>query len=111
MNTTIMVSIILKHIVPALQSIQRDLLDAEREAASRRVPEPPKAEPAPKEASNSKTRLLKPLEAAELLGMSKLSFYRLVSGKKIPHYRIGSRILISQEQLQTWLASNESVSR
>jgi excisionase family DNA binding protein len=110
MNTATTLSIVLRHIIPALQSIQRDILDAEREVASRKVPEPPKAEPAPKETSDSKMRLLKPLEAAEFLGMRKLSFYRLVSGKKIPHYRIGSRILISQEQLQIWLASNESVS-
>ena len=110
MNTTTTLSIVLKHIIPALQAVQRDLVEAEREAATRKAPEPPKAEPAPKETSGSKTRLLKPLEAAEFLGMSSFSFYRLVSGKQIPHYRIGSRILISQEQLSTWLASNESVS-
>jgi excisionase family DNA binding protein len=70
----------------------------------RRLNQPRRKRAAPKKG------LLKSLEAAEFLGMSKLSFYRLISGKQIPHYRIGSRILISQQQLSTWLASNESVS-
>jgi excisionase family DNA binding protein len=41
-------------------------------------------------------------EAAKRLGLAPATVYALVSGKKIAHYRHGSRIQISEEDLETY---------
>jgi excisionase family DNA binding protein len=102
------IAIVLKHIIPALQAMQRDLQDAERVAPSREPPsraEPPAKEPGTPPAK----RLFRPGEAAEYLGISKSSIYQMTSRKEIPFFKIGSRILFREEQLLTWLSGFEHI--
>ena len=61
-----------------------------------------KQEASAKEAPPSK-RFFKLSEAAEYLGISKGLLYKLTSTKQIPFYRIGKRILVSEQQLLSWL--------
>ena len=46
-------------------------------------------------------------EAARLLGVSKITLQRLRSREEISHFRIGSRVLYSPEQLKEYLAAVE----
>jgi excisionase family DNA binding protein len=94
-------SIVLRHIVPALQAIQRDIEAQSRDAAFR---DPVKQEPPAKGAGAPPSKkFFKLHEAAEYLGISKGLLYKLTSTKQIPFYRIGKRILASEEQLLSWL--------
>jgi excisionase family DNA binding protein len=101
-STATTISIILRHIVPALQAIQRDL-EAERAAPPRESP-PKQAPPAPSK------KLLNTKEAAEYLGVSVFTIYKLSAGGQLPHYKVGSRTLFREEQLLDWLASHERTS-
>lgn len=99
MNST--ATIILRHLIPALQAIQRDIQEAERTAPPR---EPPtRVEPPAKEVGTQPKKLFRFAEAAEFLCVSKRTLYRLVSEKQVPHYRIGNRYLFNEQQLLTWL--------
>jgi len=103
MNTT--ATIILRHLIPALQAIQRDILDAERTPPSR---EPPtRVEPPVQQTAAPSKKLLNTTEAAEYLGVSKSWVYRMTMTREIPFFKIGSRTLFKEEQLLTWLASRE----
>lgn len=42
-------------------------------------------------------------EIAIYLGLSKDMIYKLVRGKRIPHVRVGSRILFKRESIDKWL--------
>jgi excisionase family DNA binding protein len=44
-------------------------------------------------------------ETAERLGISPSKLYQLTSRKQIPHYRIGGKILFSDEDIQAYLSS------
>jgi excisionase family DNA binding protein len=46
-------------------------------------------------------------EVAELLACSPMTVHRLVRDKKLGHYRIGSRVLISAQHLEAFLARCE----
>lgn len=105
MNTSTTLSIILRHLIPALTAIQRDLLDAERVAPSREPPTRP--EPSTQQAPAPSKKLLNTTEAAEYLGVSKSWVYRMTMTREIPFFKIGSRTLFKEEQLLTWLASRE----
>jgi len=101
MNTTATtISIILRHLIPALQSIQRELQET-RDSA----PHEPKREPAPREGSSK--RFYNLTEAAAFLNVSKGLIYKLTGSKRIPFYKIGSRVMFSEEQLLTWVKSFE----
>ena len=110
MNPTTTLSLVLRHLIPALQSIQRELHKIETQTAAIKV-EPPRQEPAPKETGGTRKPLLTAKEAAAHLGISKVSLYRLITGEKMPHYRIGRQILISEQHLTTWLAGFENAPR
>ena len=42
---------------------------------------------------------------AELFGVSRASAYELMLEKNFPSFRIGKRILVSKENLRTWIES------
>ena len=99
MNTTTTICIVLRHLVPALQSIQRDILDAEiRDAAPK-----PKSEPTPREGGGDPKRFYQVSEAAEFLNVSESLIRKLLMTKRIPYLKIGRRVLFSEEQLLGWV--------
>ena len=97
------VEIVLKHLVPALEAARRDL-EAQRlsqpppTAPPQRVPELPR-----REAPTPSKRLLTVAQASDRLSMSKSYLYILTSQRRIPHHKIGSRLLFTEEQLEQWL--------
>jgi len=98
MNTTATtISIILRHLVPALQAIQRDLADAEMRDAVLQL----KSESASREGSK---RFYKVKEAAAFLNVSEALIRKLTGTRRIPCYKIGSRVMFSEEQLLGWVA-------
>lgn len=104
MNTSTTLSIVLRHLIPALQAIQRDILEAERDA-------PAHSEPPTKRAAEDvgvkPNRFLKLIEAAAFLNVSKATLYKLTMTRRIPFYKVGSRVMFSEEQLLTWVKSFE----
>jgi len=50
-------------------------------------------------------------EVAKLLSCSAMTVHRLIRDKKLGHYRIGSRVLISTQHLEAFLARNERTPR
>lgn len=46
-------------------------------------------------------------EAAEYLGVSRDSIYKMVREKQIPHFRIRSTILFSQKAIDDWIKEQE----
>jgi excisionase family DNA binding protein len=104
MNTTATtISIILRHLIPALQSIQRELPDEEIGGAAPQ----PKSEPTPKEGRSENKRFYKVSEAAAFLNVSKGLIYKLTGSRRIPFYKIASRVMFSEEQLLSWVKSFE----
>ena len=49
--------------------------------------------------------LLSVNQAAEILGVSEVSIRRFVKEKRIPHRRIGDRILFTESDIEDYLAS------
>ena len=43
------------------------------------------------------------VEAARLLGLSKDTLRRYVSCRKLPFYKIGTRVFFDPEELRTWV--------
>jgi excisionase family DNA binding protein len=50
-------------------------------------------------------------EVAKLLGLSLMTVHRAIRDKKLGHYRIGSRVLISAQHLEAYLATCERTPR
>lgn len=50
-------------------------------------------------------------EVAKLLRCSPMTVHRLVRDKKLGHYRIGSRVMISAQHLEAFLARCERTPR
>jgi len=50
-------------------------------------------------------------EVAKLLALSPMTVHRLVRDKKLGHHRIGSRVLISAQHLEAYLARCERTPR
>lgn len=46
-------------------------------------------------------------DAAKMLGLGKSSMYELVRQKKIPHVRVGRRVLIPRRALESWLVREQ----
>ena len=65
----------------------------------------PKREPAPREGSNK--RFYNLAEAAAFLNVSKGLIYKLTGSKRIPYFKVGSRVMFSEEQLLGWVAGFE----
>lgn len=53
----------------------------------------------------SETRMT-PEEAARWIGIGKSYLYKLTSGKKIPHYKVGRKILFDRGELEEWMNTN-----
>jgi len=49
--------------------------------------------------------LLKPNEAAEMLGIGRMRIYELVRQNRIPTVRVGMRVRIPTEALREWIRS------
>lgn len=47
--------------------------------------------------------VMKPKDVSEMLCCSYGQLMRMVRSNKIPHYRIGSRVLFDKEKLITWV--------
>jgi excisionase family DNA binding protein len=50
---------------------------------------------------------LTPKEAAEFIGCSEYTIKQLAREKRIPHYRIGVRIMFTRPALVKWIANQE----
>ena len=57
--------------------------------------------------------MLETNQAAERLGISRSMIYKLISGGLLEAYRIGSKLLISEEQIESFLesAKNKSIKK
>lgn len=47
-------------------------------------------------------------EAAELLGLSPWTIYKLAREGRLPHVRIGARVLFRRSTIMEWLARQEA---
>lgn len=50
---------------------------------------------------------LTPEEAAYLIGCSRYTIMELARQKRIPHYRVGNRVMFTQEGLRQWIEDQE----
>jgi excisionase family DNA binding protein len=48
-------------------------------------------------------RLLSPDEVAQFVGLSRLSVYRAIRAGRLLHLRVGRRLRIRQQDVETWL--------
>lgn len=75
-------------------------------------PSPPRSEATaaqPPPAQSTPSRLAFSVQdAAEALGLSVDTVYELVRGNKLPHKRIGRRILIPCRVLETWINAQDA---
>ena len=51
--------------------------------------------------------LLKPLEAAQVLGIGRSLMYELIARGEIPSVRLGRCLRVSKESLQKWIRERE----
>ena len=51
--------------------------------------------------------LLKPLEAAQVLGIGRSLMYELITRGEIPSVRLGRCLRVSKESLQKWIREQE----
>jgi len=51
--------------------------------------------------------LLKPLEAAQVLGIGRSLMYELIARGEIPSVRLGRCLRVSKESLQQWIREQE----
>jgi len=58
--------------------------------------------------SNPNLKLLKAVEVAKILNISKSMAYRLMQQKKIPTVRIGKAVRVSMESLTAFIENNTS---
>ena len=52
--------------------------------------------------------LLKPVEAAQVLGIGRSLVYELIARKEIPSVRLGRCIRVPAESLQRWIRDQEN---
>jgi len=52
--------------------------------------------------------LLKPIEAAQVLGIGRSLIYELIARREIPSVRLGRCLRVPTESLQRWLIDQES---
>lgn len=50
-------------------------------------------------------RLIDMKEALAIIGVSESTLYHYAAEKKIPHYKIGSRLLFKESELADWIES------
>ena len=54
--------------------------------------------------------LLRPLEAAEALGLSRTKIYLLLSTGELPSVRVGGSVRISADALENWIHERQAAS-
>jgi excisionase family DNA binding protein len=90
-------------LIPALQAIQKELVETEaREAMSNNPEKQTPAAPTKGQGADSR-KVLRIAEAATFLRLSTAFVYRLSARGEIPHYKIGSRLLFDDAKLMAWL--------
>lgn len=52
--------------------------------------------------ANEEKILISPMEAKEILGVSRTRIYNLLKTKDFPCFRLGNNIYVNRELLQTW---------
>jgi len=108
MNTTLL---LLKHLIPALEAFRYEMEEdeAKRAAAKARDPtgvaEPKSNNQAPSLEPPGK-KVLNLAEVSTMLGMCKLSLYKLTSQRGIPFFKIGSRLLFDEQKLRAWMETH-----
>jgi excisionase family DNA binding protein len=50
-----------------------------------------------------KSQLITIDEAAAILRISKLTLYKYVSARTVPHVKVGARVLFREEDLSSWI--------
>jgi excisionase family DNA binding protein len=101
-------TVLLKHLIPALQAAQNELIELERnekpsvEAANTRLRQEESHGPRDG-ASTSQIKLLSVPEAAAFLGLKVPTIYQLTCSRRIPFYKVGSRTMFKEQQLWDWL--------
>lgn len=53
--------------------------------------------------------LLKPSEAAQVLGIGRSLIYELIARREIPSVRLGRCVRVPSESLQRWLKEQENI--
>lgn len=56
-----------------------------------------------------KNALLNLEDVSKQLNLSKSTLYNLTAKKKIPHFKLGSRLMFSQDDLNQWLQQHAVV--
>lgn len=54
--------------------------------------------------------ILRPTEAAKYIGCSEYTIRQMVRERRIPHYRIGVKILFTKNSLDKWIEEQEKKS-
>jgi len=55
--------------------------------------------------------LLRPVEAAEAIGISRSKIYELLASGELPSVRIGASVRVPVEALRAWIAAQLDTSR
>ena len=59
---------------------------------------------------HEKKIILRPAEAAKYIGCSEYTIRQMVRERRIPHYRIGVKILFTKNSLDKWIEEQEKKS-
>jgi excisionase family DNA binding protein len=97
----------LRQVIPVLDAL-RCKLEEEVEQTQSKTPVPPTrgGDSTQTDTPSSKSvhkQTLDIKEASAILGLSKATLYKLVCLRSIPYYKIGSRLLFSEQKLQSWM--------
>lgn len=64
----------------------------------------------PESSSGTQTRFLIPVkEASAWLGISAFTIYSWAQSRRIPHFKIGKRVMFSREDLKVWVTSHHRI--
>lgn len=55
------------------------------------------------------TSLIDLKTASEQLGLAKITIYKMVSARRIPHIKIGKRVLFDPQKLSEWIDEHKVV--
>ena len=91
----------LKHLIPALQAIQEDINELDRQQA--KEAEKGRHVQATEGPTETQPRLLSVPEATAFLGLKVPTIYQLTCSRRIPFYKVGTRTMFKERQLLDWL--------
>lgn len=87
--------------------------DVDKSAASNGLPFPGEAtmsHSVKASRDNAERYLLSVKEASGWLGISVFTLYSWAQGKKLPHYKIGKKVMFSKDDLKRWLEKHRVTS-